>query len=277
MISKNTLLAAVVGGVMVMGVSSASGASLLDDQFDDGALGTNTTGVGTGFTVFQGLGSGGTAVESGGVVDLASNGTNIITHIQSNDTFNPTDLTLTWVINSSAGSTGFNGVGVGWIKPGETPFITLPGVELDLRADRLTFDLSDGGSGQTRQVGLAIGSVADPNATFNLDFNSTIVAEITLSATGWALNVTGTGVSVMQSGLYTDLGVGGLEYGATADARVTLADVLAGADSDLSTFASVVREPGGAKIESVTLVPEPTSLALLSLGGLLVASRRRRR
>ena len=277
MISKNTLLAAVVGGVMVMGVSSASGASLLDDQFDDGVLGTNTTGVGTGFTVFQGFGSGGTAVESGGVVDLASNGTNIITHIQSNDTFNPTDLTLTWVINSSAGSTGFNGVGVGWIKPGETPFITLPGVELDLRADRLTFDLSDGGSGQTRQVGLAIGSVADPNATYNWDFNSTIVAEITLSATGWALNVTGTGVSVMQSGLYTDLGVGGLEYGATADARVTLADVLAGADSDLSTFASVVREPGGAEIESVTLVPEPTSLALLSLGGLLVASRRRRR
>lgn len=269
--TKQLLSVAVLGGALVMSAASANGAALLDDQFDDGALGTNTTGVGTGFTLFQGFGSGGTAVESGGTVNLLGNGTNVVTHIQSNDTFDPTDLTLTWVITSATNS-GFNGAGVGWVNPGDTPGGGVPAVELELRADRLTFDLLDGAGNFTRQVGVADGSVA-ANAAYDWDFSSPVVAEITLGATGWSLSVTGTGVSVIQSGLYTGFGTGGFQV---AGSTVTLGSILAASDSgELATYATAIREPGNTVVESVTLVPEPGSLALLGLGGMMALRRRR--
>lgn len=271
MLTKQLLSVAVLGGALVMSAASANGANLLDDQFDDGALGTNTTGVGSGFTLHQGLGTAATATESAGVATLSNSGS-VVTTIQSNDTFNPTDLTLTWSINSAVNG-GFNGGGVGWVEQGGIPFLGAPAVELDFRADRLTFDLIDGAGNATRQVGIAHGSIADPNATYNWAFNSPLLAEVTLSATGWAINVSGTGVSVNQTGLYADLGIGGLQYGGAT--RVTLDMILAESGGALATYASSVNTAGGAEFEYVTLVPEPTSLALIGLGGMMVLRRRR--
>lgn len=270
--SYQRLMAAMaVAGVMAIGVSSASAAFLLNDQFDDGVLGTNTTGVGSGFTLFTGFGSGSTAVESGGTVNIKSNGTDIVPSIQSNDVFDPTGLTLTWGIESAV-TVGFDGVGVGWVQPG-----VIPGqpksVILDMRSDRLTFDLLDGSGNFTRQLEIALGSNA-ANATFDWDYASPLVAEIMLDATGWAVKVTGTNVSVDQSGLYSDLGLGGWQVSGTD--RVTLAMIQADIGAaEMATAAYTYREPGDAVFSFVTIIPEPASLVLMGIGGLLMLRRRR--
>jgi hypothetical protein len=253
----------------------ASATTVLLDNFDDDVLGTNTGvgGVGTGFTQFDGFGVGGSATESGGTVTVAGNGGSVVTSIQSNDTFDPTGLTATWAINSAVGG-GFNGAGFGWVSP-----TVIPGspnsVAIEVRADRFTFDLLDGDD-FTRQVGIAFGSVA-ANAEYNWDFASPLLATLTLNATDWSLSVTGTGVSIIQSGLYTGFGTGGFQVaGANA---VTIGSILSESGGNLAVHAASFREPGSAVFDyvQVTAIPEPSSFILLGISALAMMRLRRSR
>lgn len=263
---------AVVVGMAVVS-AEASAVTLLQDNFDDGDLSTNTGlgGIGTGFTQHSHAGAGGTAVESGGTVNIKGNGASSVSSIQSDNIFNPAGLTLIWGINSAVQS-GFSGVGMGWTALG-----TQPGgpnsVALEVRTDRLTFDLLAGGD-FTRQINIPIGSAA-ANAVYQWDFASPLVATMTLNANDWSLSVVGTNVSINQSGLYSAFGPGGSQI--AGGTNVTLASILSNAGSDLATNAYAVSAAGDVVVDYVTItaVPEPSTLLLIGIASLAFIRLRR--
>lgn len=86
-------------------VSPAAAVTLLDDHFDDGALGTNSTGVGTGFTAFV---AGGSVSEAGSKAAFSLN-IGALQSIYSNDNLNLfTPGGTTTVFHVNGGSTTGN-------------------------------------------------------------------------------------------------------------------------------------------------------------------------
>ena len=263
--------------------SSASAATLLNDSFNDGNLGTNTTGIGSGFAPAEGLYYGSdyqhvsAADSTGSPYDVryteangaaTIDGPHVAWQIQSKDTFDPTNTKLTWNVLKSpdprVGTTD-NGVTVGYAQAGALNFP----VALEMRQDRLVFDFMAGDPwdySAGRYLAIAAGSTAT-DAVYG-GATDGMIASIDLRSNSWQIDVVGTGIDVHQTGAYS-LGH-------------SLSDPLA-AYGPLSTFAAMgegsSHERVTASFGSVSLVtvPEPSTLALVGSAAFFALTRRRNR
>ena len=130
-------LCGLLSGLLLLAAGTAHAADLLRDEFDDGNIATNTTGVGSGWTTTT-INYGVTATENNGLVTLS--GSSTVKGIRSNDVFDPIGKTLTWKIRSRP-TGGANGVNVGWTRPGGFAGCCDLGVFLEMRNDRVVFDI----------------------------------------------------------------------------------------------------------------------------------------
>lgn len=246
--------------------AQASATTLLFDTFDDGAVGTNTGGVGTGFSTFNG----GTYTESGTTLKIEHGG-GVPGSAQSNLLLNPTGLTATWVVNSrspdNSGTADGNAI-LGWSKSGD-PFCCGTGIYFEMRSDRTVFDFQV--PGIHRYVSISRGP-GTAGSLYNWNGVGPVTVTISVDATNWHLTAiggnsgSGNTVDIDQSGTYASGG--------------GLANVFSSAGTSLLavTLASQNTNSAGIVFDSVlvTAVPEPCGMSMLLIGGLGLLLKQRR-
>ncbi|HLZ73668.1 PEP-CTERM sorting domain-containing protein [Phenylobacterium sp.] len=242
------------GATFALGLAGAAQANpLLSDSFNGPTLGSPGA-VGDGFAI----GPSSHASVSGGLAFVGGAAGAADQNIYSLDTFNPTDTTLTWQVNSRP-DIGAAGVMVGWGQPGISECAGCgPEIWLEARDDRTVFDIVDN-NGLFRYVSQGpIGGTGPLTMT------------LSLTATTWAFDITN--------------GVNSIAHNGTFAAGFGIGDVIAASGGNLSTFASVrsdapsLGDGGSFSSVNVAAVPEPGewALVLMGFGGLGLALRRRR-
>lgn len=254
--------------VSIAAASGARAAVLIDDHFDDGVIGTNTLGVGTGFNLaFTGTGS--TATESGSLLALNPTGGNIM-GISSKNTFNffnPTGATVVWKVDHYAFNSGsfraFVGVGDTQNNIGGTwgsPFVTDEAyVWVQLRT-------LDNPLGAGLQGALLVDKPGQPAGTAN------VLASWNWNAFDGTAPLTIT-MNLNQSGYNLGFSDGTAAVTGNWGGYFTAANWSAGARAIASFQAGA---PGQLALDRVQVsnVPEPAGLALLIVGGIALSDRR---
>lgn len=266
---------------LALGLSAipASAVTLLSDSFDDGVLGTNTLGIGSGFAPAVGVDWTYTEVgpadsilapwnvnyvEAGGKATIS--GPPVLWQIQSRDTFDPRNKQLTVNLDTTMSSgDGLSGAFIGFVVPGTLDLSRI--ISLELRSDRIVFDVLATGPynyGAGRYVSVQAGDTT-PGAAY-AGPAAGISATITFLSDLWSVKVTGPGTDVRLSGPYSP-GHSFAELGGLPPMAVTLGLVGFDRGRDSVSFDSVI----------MTAVPEPATSALFATGALLLAAGARRR
>lgn len=95
-----TILAVVASAALI--ASSAHATTLLFDDFDDGNVGTNTSGTGTGFAVGNTNGTGSVSESAANSrSEFRATGNTAVRAIVSNDTFDPDGISVRWSFDSN--------------------------------------------------------------------------------------------------------------------------------------------------------------------------------
>lgn len=226
----------------------------LDDTFDDGNIGTNTLGAGTGFQIVSNpvLGTGSISESGGQGIVMTSGQNNDNTGVVSNDTLNVnlTDkVTAFWDVSSASNITA-NGIEL--LVQGGTGFRALDFIELKLRPTGTaevivnnTVVLSD-----TYTVGQALDG-----------FTATLMAD----PSGWTLSTTGLPSLSMLSG-----GYGSSDFVSLFNGGRVAATVQGTGQTGNMTLNQIT-------VDVVSTIPEPATagLAVLGLSALGLAGRRR--
>lgn len=231
--------------------SAAQAQTLLQDGFNGPTL-ASPGSVGSGFAI----GSGGAYV-SGGQAVVGTGGGND-QNIYSLDTFDPTNTSLTWVVDQRP-TIGAAGVSVGWAQSNiYTCAGCGPEIYLEARDDRIVFDvIGDNGFWRYYSNGPIGGS-------------GPITMLMNLTATGYSWNISDNGDSRSDSGLWA--------------AGFGISNVINAAGGNLSTFGATRSDAPSAdlgkfdRVSVSTFVPEPGSWALMlvGFGGIGGALRSRR-
>ena len=253
---------------------------IINDQFDDGALGTNTNGVGGGFVD---TGTQITVTESGGVADFTGGGTSV-QQMQSIAAFNPfqsTATTLTVSFASLGFDSGFDRQWVGYRAAGVGGFfIPNPGFSPP-QGLYLSFAYNnageDGKYGQTvaHRGNLVVVSNSNSNTLTTLaswDWTAQpgagFAAALTTTDSTYSLDFTGATVSSFITG-------------SSSGALVGLGMI--STDFNASVYHQVSNGVNGSTVDSLTVVagaiPEPSTYAAIFGGVALIGAavyRRRR-
>jgi hypothetical protein len=180
----------------------------LFDAFDDGAVSTNSAGVGigNGFVVNDANAqpadpSSSAAVEGNDLATLTTQaGSAALIGLEP---IAPEGLTLAWSIDARA-ITGSQSAVVGWTVPGSAGCCDAPGAYLVLGSDRLTFELRQAGQ-VARYVDIPFGSTGS-DAIYT-DTGSPVAARMFMNATYWHIDVVGDGVDVHRAGQFAGVGL----------------------------------------------------------------------
>ena len=250
---------------------AATAAVILSDDFDDGAIGTNTGGVGTGFDAF----GTGTVSESGNVATMnAPLDFQNFTGIVSKDLIAADGTTVVWAVDDATGGGGAGG------SPGNKAAMFVQqdsgsfGNEYILLsffgardnpnttgANEFSLVANDGSGAVTYESGILHG----------IDWDNDFTVTATFTATGYAVawddGASGSG-SVW--GNWTDQT--GFDFNDLTDANGDFR-VGAYAQGDRDSTATLVLDS-----ITATAIPEPATVSLLAMGtaGLLAHRRHRR-
>ncbi|MEM9345620.1 MAG: PEP-CTERM sorting domain-containing protein [Planctomycetota bacterium] len=288
MTNHKLLLAAGVGLLVAAQPSTAD--TLLDDDFNNSNLAVNPD-IGGGF-VFQdnGVGAGGSATEAGSLAQITDGSANNTAGIRSTNAFDLSDSSLTYSVSWEVGS---------WdMTTGQTPervFFTLQTNDSwmfagDAEESRIILAITANntvGSGESNTASLRYQNrSASSNTNFFTDLFDLgsldddpdgFTATLTFDATSFSFTTTGLDATnqVNISDTWANLGTDfATAFGTDGAVHVAAYVQDAGPTDDITDF-----NRGELDIDRITLtaVPEPGSLALLGLGGLLIAARRRRK
>jgi hypothetical protein len=258
---KNSIQMATMAMTLGFTVGSTQ-AVLIDDPFNNNDLATFTTGVNGGFQmVTNGANGTGTASESGTLATATTAaGVNNATGIESLGTFDATSITeftITWVVDSA---TTPEGNGLLFFADSDTGLWGKYSALQFNSAGQALF-LSDAGNGQQPHMVDAAVTLSDLTGGFTL-----------------SLTYNTTGVSWTQSGIASFFPTGSRTWDDLSGTQTFgYSDVF-----DSTVHASAWNQtadttPNSIVIDQITVVPEPSSIALLLLGAGVLAVRRTRK
>lgn len=253
------------GLVVSWAASTTASTIVIDDQFDDGALGTNTTGVGTGFGRVNngpGAGAGGAVGESGGLATATATNPLANVGVVSSDTFDPGSVpgfSVTWEIDAVNVTGTFNRVEL--LVQGGTSFRNTPFWELQLVNNNSTTAPTDW------EVRVDDGPSSDATVLTG-DFGGGQLDGFTVTASFDA-----DGYSITSTGLTNAINV--VDQAWTAAFDYDDFDATSNVAAMIQQFSQGPADSLVVDRITVTLIPEPGSLALLSLGGLMLVRRRK--
>jgi hypothetical protein len=269
------LLFTLTAGLFVAAQSSTA-APLLDDDFNDGDLTTNP-GIGGAFVLNQNAatpaGSVTEASSQAQITDGAGLDNNNTTGIRSSNNFDLSDDTLTYTatwdvaswISSTVAPTTPDQRRVRFILQQTTGFLFGADalyLEIDAGGDSAALNYWDGGLSSVSATGLG---------SFDGDADGFTVT-MTLDSSGFSVSTLGLDGVTSQIAISDDWSALGTDFATVTESNLYVAANI----QDRGTFTDT-SAGSELNIDRVTLtaVPEPGSLALLGLGGLLIARRRR--
>ncbi|MEM9020590.1 MAG: PEP-CTERM sorting domain-containing protein [Planctomycetota bacterium] len=282
MTNHKLLLAAGVG--LLVAAQPGTADTLLDDHFSNSDLGTNPD-TGGGF-VYQSNGAGitdGSATEAGSLAQIVDGTEANTAGIRSSSAFDLSDsgltYTVTWEVDSWDMVPNANPERVFFTLQTNDSWVFAGDAEESRIVLAITASNTDG-SGESNTASLRYQNrSASSNTNFFTDLFDLgsvtddpdgFTATLTFDATGFSFTTTGLDATnqVNISDTWADLGT----------------DFATAFGTDGSVHVAAYVQDGGTSggeldIDRITLtaVPEPGSLALVGLGGLLVAARRRRK
>ncbi|HXU34218.1 MAG TPA: hypothetical protein VN851_26905 [Thermoanaerobaculia bacterium] len=246
-------------GIVLSLSSQAHGATVsLLDKFDDGNIATNTGpgGIGSGFTTSYIdclTGAGVTSSEASGIATIG--GASCVHWMQSNDAIDPTGTTMIWSLEKTT-----EDALLGWVQAGKDACCE-PGIYLTIRPNGVFFDLvsyqtTPGFQWQGRYLAIPAGSTAAgavyPGYPIYSPGSGPMTATVSISASGWAVSIHGSGVDIEQSGSYSSClyPVGGQ--------CITLSDVMSspGVNGTLRPVAGGGRENQSIQYSTVVVISD---------------------
>lgn len=290
---KNLAIVIAVAGVILVS-QNVDASVIINDSFDDGDITTNTSGVGSGFNVFENAGAT-TSDNSGGASGAQlSGGTGgasrtSIASIETFDANSATAVTGTFSLSDFGRSASFNSnttrlfVGFNEGNASNTGVLEnrLDGLWVALQSNEIAAG-ADNGEGALFYVdGTTVTNLQtwtwdqslvnwDSASTFRSDRISTdllapLTLELTSDATGYSLNFATSGSGVLPAN------IAGTWAGAGVTNDLTSVRASAFLQGDRGNL-----ELSNITVESATAIPEPASFALLGLSSIGLIVRRRR-
>jgi len=259
-----------------LATASASAAALLDDHFNDSVLATNTSGVGDGFTLVENTsGTGGSATEAGTIATITEGSVSRTTGIISDNAIDFSNssntYTVEWDVDTLA-SSGSSTVRRSWyVLQTNSNFIYSSATD-----NQFILIINDAGNvDDSSELIYRKDSTATTLGTNSLgDYSGNdadgFTVRMVLDATGYTISSVGLDAT-NQVALSGSWGV---------DSNPTYADLFGDGSMFVSTY---LQDLGATGVQtsidriSVTAVPEPGSLAIMVLGGLMLIAARRRR
>lgn len=259
------LLAAALSTAMI--ASAASATVVYEDTFDNDGLATNAkTGGGlASFTVFQNSFSDDGNLVSGTNTNAARR--TVASTINAFDLSNGFTAEVHW--EGTTNKTGYYDFSLTNAQLSSTMTSASEGIFTQFNGT------SDGdGASASKGVGLAWGSFRGQDGLYynNGDADGTSVTTVDAAGGGGAFG--GSGTIEMELTVNADLS---WSYSINDSVIDSGSDITGGGSLDLSSmYLNFYTQPTGTySYAKITAIPEPSSLALLGLGGLLVARRRR--